>query len=115
MIGPFQQAILLVLKKAKAEVTVNAIYATLDGKYAPLSKAAIFIALDRMGKKKLVVCHKGVPARRRGGKAQSLYGLTDDGRVALAEGERVRELLDDLARERPTPRASRTKPPMPRR
>ena len=57
------------------------------------SFGSIYVSLDRLSEKELVVSHLGEPTAERGGRAKRMYKLTLQGRHALVQ---VRELQQDL-------------------
>lgn len=99
--GSLQQAVLAVLFRADREMTVREIHETLQGKYEPLSSAAIFITLDRMSKKGLIALRKGDPRPERGGKARIGSLITDKGREAVRAARKRDEMLKTLSSSRP--------------
>jgi DNA-binding PadR family transcriptional regulator len=98
MIGRFEEAILSALLAAKGEATTNDIFDALQGKYAPLSLGALFVVLDRMGKKELVSRRKGDPLPQRGGKARLYYKITTNGRAALIDAQQTTATLGSLTK-----------------
>lgn len=102
--GSLQQAILTALFRTDREMTVLEIRDTLRGKYEPLSTAAIFISLDRAGKKGLVALRKGDPRSERGGKARIYSLITDKGREAVLAAMRRHESLNSVSTGRPKAR-----------
>jgi PadR family transcriptional regulator PadR len=100
MIGRLQEAILMALLNTKGEATTLELYEMLSGKHKPLLLSSIFIALDRMSRKKLVTRRKGDPLPQRGGKARLYYKITNSGRAALREVENTRTALSSLSKVR---------------
>jgi PadR family transcriptional regulator, regulatory protein PadR len=93
MIGRQQEAILATLLSLKTEATTNDVHEVLGGRH---SLPAIFIALDRMAKKKLVEVRKGDPIPQRGGKARLYYKITPSGKAALTEVRRAQAFQNSL-------------------
>jgi PadR family transcriptional regulator, regulatory protein PadR len=89
MLGGFEEAVLLVLINAKGEATTAEIYDALAGKLKRVSFGAIYTTLDRMGEKKFVTRRKGAPLRERGGKARYYYKISNSGRAAVIEKQRI--------------------------
>jgi DNA-binding PadR family transcriptional regulator len=111
--GFLQQAVLMVLHNAGAEVTTLDIYEALLGKYEPISTASIFITLERMHGKGLVGRRKGDQLPQRGGKARIYYLITKAGRAALLDAQKRKEMLESLSCARPRSCRPRLKPPRP--
>lgn len=57
------------------------------------SFGSIYVSLDRLADKEMIVSELGEPTAERGGRAKRMYSLTDAGRLALLE---VRELQRDI-------------------
>lgn len=93
MIGRQQEAILAALLSLKTEATTNDVHDVLRGLH---SIPSIFIALDRMAKKKLVEMRKGNPISERGGKARLYYKITASGAAALTEARRAQAFQNSL-------------------
>ncbi len=89
MLGRFEEAILLVLIGAKGEATTAGIYEVLSEKLKKVSFGAIYTTLDRMEDKKFVTRRKGEPLAHRGGKARYYYKITNGGRTAVIESQKL--------------------------
>ena len=82
MIGGQQVAILAALLNLKTEATTNDVHDVLGGQH---TLPSIFVALDRMAKRKLVTVRKAEPLPQRGGKGRLYYTITASGKAALNE------------------------------
>jgi DNA-binding PadR family transcriptional regulator len=80
-IGHQQKAILKALNSVETEVTTKDVYNAVGQRYP---EASIFLALQRMAKRDLVVRRKGAPLPFRGGKARTYYRIAEAGRRAAA-------------------------------
>jgi len=100
VVGPFQQAVLLVVS-SKDGIALAEVLNGLTGKYEPLSGSMLAVTLDRMAKKGWVARRKGVADSVRGGKAKWLYSLTDQGHEIILEAQIIRDMLGSLPRVKP--------------
>jgi PadR family transcriptional regulator PadR len=66
-----------------------------------LSRGSVYVALDRLERTGYLISRFGDPTAERGGKAKRLFGVTAEGRRALATAERAIARL----RVRPQPSA----------
>jgi predicted transcriptional regulator len=82
-------------------MTIQEIRETLQGKYEPLSNAAIFVTLNRISKKSWVALRKSEPRPERGGKGRIHSLITDKGRNELIATIKKDEMLGALSCSRP--------------
>ena len=101
MLGPSEHAILSGLQGLKgAEATTTEIYKMLSGRLKIASLGAIYLALDRMIKRKLIARRRGEPLPERGGKARYYYKITISGRAALIEAQKATTALNSFTAEK---------------
>jgi DNA-binding PadR family transcriptional regulator len=100
MIGKFEELTLLALMKAGPDSHAAKVYAAMEEKFQKMSNskvpnfAALYTALDRMTKKKLVKERRSSGAN---GRAKRLFTITGEGRRALDEAVNAsRSFLADL-------------------
>lgn len=93
MIGGQQVAILAALLNLKTEATTNDVHDVLGGQH---SLPSIFVALDRMEKRKLVTVRKAAPEPQRGGRGRLYYIITASGKAALNEARRASAYQNSL-------------------
>lgn len=98
MPGRIEHGILLALRGLRGgKATTTEIYEVLAEKLSLTSLGAIYVALDRMIKKRLVERERGKPLPERGGKARFYYKITNAGRAALIEAEEASAALGKLS------------------
>lgn len=93
-LGEFEELSLLsvcALGDTAYGVAVQAHIEELAGR--PVSMGAVYSALDRLERKRLLRSTLGEPTRERGGKRKRLYQVTKSGHEVLREVRRVREAL----------------------
>jgi DNA-binding PadR family transcriptional regulator len=95
MIGKFEELTLLALMKAGPDSHAAKVYAAMEEKLSKVPNfAALYTALDRMAKKRLV---KERQSSGKEGRAKRLFTITGEGRLALDEAVNAsRLLLEDL-------------------
>ncbi len=95
MIGKFEELTLLALMKAGPDAHAAKVYAAMEEKLDKVPNfAALYTALDRMAKKKLV---KERQSDAGEGRPKRLFTITGEGRRALDEAVNAsRKLLEDL-------------------
>lgn len=54
---------------------------------------SLYITLDKLKKKNLLITYTGKPKQTQGGKAIQYYKLTDKGHRALAESKRLHDIM----------------------
>lgn len=95
MIGKFEELTLLALIKAGPDSHAAKVYAAMEEKLGKMPNfAALYTALDRMTKKRLV---KERQSSGTNGRAKRLFTITGEGRRALDESVNAsRSLLGEL-------------------
>lgn len=74
-------------------VTIREYISETTNKY--WSIGAIYVPLDRLVEKGLVMTYQGKPTERRGGRSKRFYEITPDGMKALDEIKQIQEVLWD--------------------
>lgn len=95
MIGKFEELTLLALMKAGPDSHAAKVYAAMEEKLGKVPNfAALYTALDRMAKKKLVTERQ---SSGKHGRAKRLFTISGEGRHALDEAVNAsRSFLEDL-------------------
>lgn len=94
IVGSFEECVLLAVARLGANaygITIRTVLADATGQ--PPSIGAVYATIERLTAKGLVASHQGEPTPKRGGRAKTLVALSDAGRQALSEAERVRARL----------------------
>jgi DNA-binding PadR family transcriptional regulator len=95
-LGEFEELVLLCVRQLAQDANGVEIQGLLAESAArEVSLGAIYAALDRAQRKGFVESWLGEPTPVRGGRRKRHYGLTEDGRIALEETRRIREVLWD--------------------
>jgi DNA-binding PadR family transcriptional regulator len=114
MLGHSEELILSVLRNMDREASTSDIYEAIASKLPDVSRGAVYVAIDRLTKRALVIRRKGQTRRERGGKAQYYYKMTDAARSVLAKMQENRTAIGTLRPNRPmriaTLRASSRRP-----
>jgi DNA-binding PadR family transcriptional regulator len=93
-LGEFEELVLLAVRRLDSEATGSAIQALLaeQARRRP-SLGAIYAALDRAERKRLIRSWLGDPKPVAGGRARRHYALTRAGEGVLRESRQIRERL----------------------
>lgn len=93
-LGEFEELVLLAVRRLGREATGSGVQELLRGAAGRRATlGAIYAALDRMQRKRLVESWLGEPTPVPGGRARRHYAVTGTGVAALQESRRVREAL----------------------
>lgn len=95
-IGEFEELVLLSVKVDADQASGVQVQESLEHVAGrSVSLGAIYAALDRLERKKLVTSWLGDPTPVRGGRRKRHYALTKAGMAAVREARRVRDALWD--------------------
>ena len=88
-----EEIVLLAIWKLKGNaygVAIREYISEITEKY--WSIGAIYVPLDRLVEKGLVMTHQGKPVERRGGRSKRYYEITPEGMKALAEIKQIQTI-----------------------
>lgn len=95
-LGELEEMVLLAVLRLKGEAYGASILRELDeeaGRDVP--RGSVYVTLDRLDAKGLVVSREGEPTPGRGGRARRMFSVTEAGVEALRRTHAVRERLRD--------------------
>ncbi len=100
-LGEFELLVLLaVMRQGRSGYAVSLRAELEQGAARPVSRGAVYVTLDRLEHKGLVMSWLGEPTAERGGKAKRLYEVTPSGRAAAqAALQRTQSLAAGLGLE----------------
>jgi len=89
-LGEFELLLLLALQQAKDEVYGVQIRAVIEERTGRIvSPGAVYTALDRLERRKLVSSRLGEPTEQRGGKRKRYYRIESAGTTLLRQSQRA--------------------------
>ena len=91
-----EEIVLLAIWKLKDNaygVTIREYISKITNKY--WSIGAIYVPLDRLVEKGLVMTYQGKPSERRGGRSKRFYEITPEGMKSLEEIKQIQKILWD--------------------
>ena len=89
-IGEFEELLLLSIANLGEEAYGVLIRERLEEAGRSVSVGALYVTLDRLQTKGLLISREGEATPERGGRAKKFYRLSGEGRAALKEAEAVR-------------------------
>lgn len=93
-IGEFEELVLLCVRQLDEDASSVEIQRMLrERAERSVALGAIYAALDRLERKKLVESWLGEPTAQRGGRRKRFYRVTTEGEGALEASRRIREAL----------------------
>ena len=100
LLGGFEHLLLLaILRLSDRAYGVTIRQELLDAAGKDVAVGAIYTGLDRLQQKGFVESWSGEPTAERGGRAKKFYRVTDGGKRALAETQRVLRQLSSGLKE----------------